>query len=223
MKITSVFTALLFMVFSFVSKAQITDTKKNKKTEWLVAALLQNKTDQTTVLGNPTIFNSPYGNAVAFNGIDDALFLKEMPLKGIESFTVEMIFKPESNGVFEQRILQIGEITGDRMLLEIRVVDSNWYFDGFVASRGVKLALAKEELIHPLGKWYHVAFVVTPNSLTTFVNGTQELQQNYTFNPIEQGQASIGVRMNKVTWFKGVIYKIQISPQALKPNQFLTL
>lgn len=218
MKITSVFTVLLFMVFS-LSKAQNT----NKKTEWLAASLLQNKTEQTTILGNPTMVNSPYGKVVAFNGIDDALFLKEMPLKGLESFTVEMIFKPGSNGIFEQRVLQIGEITGDRMLLEIRVIDNNWYFDGFVASKGVKLALATEELLHPLEKWYHVAFVVTPNSLTTFVNGKQELHKDYIFNPIQEGQTSIGVRMNKVTWFKGAIYKIQISPEALKPNQFLRL
>lgn len=211
------------MVFSFVSKAQSKDALSNKKKEWIVASLLENKTEQTTILGNPTMVQSPYGNVVAFNGIDDALFLKEMPLKGLESFTVEMIFKPESNGVFEQRILQIGEITGDRMLLEIRVVDDNWYFDGFVASKGVKLALATEELLHPLEKWYHVAFVVTPNSLTTFVNGKQELHKDYTFNPIQEGQTSIGVRMNKVTWFKGAIYKIQISPEALKPNQFLRL
>lgn len=221
MKITSAFTALLFMVFSFVSKAQSTDASSNKKTEWLVASLLQNKKEQTTILGNPTIVSSPYGNAVTFNGVDDALFLKEMPLKGLKSFTVEMFFKPESNGVFEQRILQIGESTGDRMLLEIRVLNNNWYFDGFVASKGVKLALATEELLHPLGQWYHVAFVVTSNSLTTYVNGKQELHKEYVFNPIEQGQTSIGVRMNKVTWFKGAIYKIQISPQALKPNQFL--
>jgi hypothetical protein len=223
MKITSVFTALLFMVFSFVSKAQSTDASSNKKTEWLAASLLQNKTEQTTILGNPAMVQSPYGNAVAFNGIDDALFLKEMPLKDLKSFTVEMIFKPESNGIFEQRVLQIGEITGDRMLLEIRVLDNNWYFDGFVASKGVKLALATEELLHPLEKWYHVAFVVTPNSLTTFVNGKQELHKDYTFNSIQEGQTSIGVRMNKVTWFKGAIYKIQISPEALKPNQFLRL
>lgn len=213
MKITSVFTVLLFMFFSFVSKAQ--------NTEWRVASLLQNK-KETTILSNPVIVNSPYGEAVAFDGIDDALFLNEMPLKDLESFTIEMIFKPESNGVFEQRILQIGELTGDRTLLEIRVVDNNWYFDGFVASRGVKLALATEELLHPLEKWYHVAFVVTPNSLTTFVNGNQELHKDYKFHPIEKGQTSIGVRMNKVSWFKGAIYKIQISPQALKPNQFLT-
>lgn len=222
MKITSVGTILFLTVFSFVVKAQHKDVEANKKAEWLMAFLLQNKTATTTILGNPVIVESPYGNAVAFDGIDDALFLEEMPLKGLKSFTVEMIFKPEMHA-FEQRILHIGGITTDRMLLEIRAVADNWYFDGFVASRGVKLALATEELLHPLGKWYHVAFVVTPNSLTTYVNGKQELHKEYTFNPIEEGQTSIGVRMNKVTWFKGAIYKIQISPEVLKPNQFLRL
>ncbi|MES2239521.1 MAG: LamG domain-containing protein [Bacteroidota bacterium] len=220
MKITSVFTVSLFMLFSFVLKAQNTEILKSKTT-WLLADLLKNKS--TEVLGNPAIVSSPYGEVVSFDGIDDALFLKEMPLKGLESFTVEMIFKPDNNSAFEQRVLHIGEIMGDRMLLEIRAVENNWYFDGYAATRGVKLALAKEDLLHPLGQWYHVAFVVTANSLTTFVNGKQELDEAYTFNPIETGQTSIGVRMNKVSWFKGAIYKIQISPTALKPNQFLRL
>lgn len=220
MKITSAFTVALFLFFSFTSKAQNTETIKSKTT-WLLADLLKNKS--TEVLGKPEIVASPYGEAVAFDGIDDALFLKEMPLKGLESFTVEMIFKPDVNALFEQRVLHIGEITSDRMLLEIRAVANNWYFDGYAASRGVKLALAKEDLLHPSGQWYHVAFVVTPTSLTTFVNGKQELHEAYTFNPIEKGQTSIGVRMNKVSWFKGAIYKIQISPTALKPNQFLRL
>lgn len=208
------------MLFSFVLKAQNTEILKSKTT-WLLADLLKNKS--TEVLGNPAIVSSPYGEVVSFDGIDDALFLKEMPLKGLESFTVEMIFKPDNNSAFEQRVLHIGEIMGDRMLLEIRAVENNWYFDGYAATRGVKLALAKEDLLHPLGQWYHVAFVVTANSLTTFVNGKQELDEAYTFNPIETGQTSIGVRMNKVSWFKGAIYKIQISPTALKPNQFLRL
>lgn len=209
------------MGFSFVSKARNTETTAKPKTVWLLASLLSNKSNAIEILGNPQIVNSPYGDAVAFDGIADALFLKEMPLKELESFTVEMIFKPEVDASFEQRILHIGGITTDRMLLEIRAVEANWYFDGFVASRGNKLALAKEEMLHPLGKWYHVAFVVTPNNLTTYVNGKKELQELYTFKPIEHGQTSIGVRMNKVTWFKGAIYKIQISPGVLKPNQFL--
>lgn len=211
------------MAFSFVAKAQKSDILESKKTEWLVSSLRSATFNGVEILGNPTIVSSPYGDAVAFDGIDDALFLKEMPLDGLESFTVEMIFKPELNGAFEQRILHIGGITTDRMLLEIRAVGNNWYFDGFAASRGLKLALAKEELLHPLEQWYHVAFVVTPTSLTTYVNGKKELKEDYTFYPIEKGQTSIGVRMNKVSWFKGMIYKIRISPNALKPNQFITI
>lgn len=223
MKTTIRYTFLLLLAFSLVANAQKSDALVSNKTEWLLANLRSESSNAIEILGNPTIVASPYGDAVAFDGIDDALFLKKMPLKGLESFTVEMIFKPEVSVPFEQRILHIGGITTDRMLLEIRAVENNWYFDGFVASRGVKLALAKEELLHPLGQWCHVAFVVTPKSLTTYVNGKQELQQEYTFNPIEKGQTSIGVRMNKVSWFKGVIYKILISPDALKPNQFITI
>lgn len=216
MKIISVVTVSIFMSFCWVAEAQ-------QQTQWLLADILKNKTNVVEITGNPQLVDSPYGKAVAFNGVDDGLFLNEMPLKGMKSFTVEMIFKPEEKGVFEQRVLHIGESKADRMLLEIRAVENNWYFDGYAASRGIKLALAKENLIHPLGQWYHVAFIVTPNSLTTFVNGKQELQEAYTFNPIEQGQTSIGVRMNKLSWFKGAVYTIKISPEVLKPNQFLRL
>lgn len=221
MKTTTGIIVLFFMIFSFKTNGQNLQSLPIKKTEWLIADFLKNKSSEIEILGNPKIVTSPYGDAVVFNGIDDAFFLKQTPLKGLESFTVEMIFKPEVNAPFEQRVLHIGEITGDRMLLEIRAVEDNWYFDGFAASKGVKLALAKEDLLHPLEKWYHVTFVVTPTSLTTFVNGKQELHEMYTFKPIELGQTSIGMRMNKVTWFKGAIYKIKISPTALKPNQFL--
>jgi len=40
--------------------------------------------------------------------------------------------------------------------------------------------------------------------------------------PIQTGQSSIGVRQNKVSWFKGAIYQLRISPEALSPNDFLT-
>ncbi len=110
------------MCFSLGSKGQNPEIKKeiNATTEWLLAHLLQSKSSNVEVSGNPKIVNSPYGEAVSFNGIDDALFLNELPLKSVQEFTVEMIFKPELKGVFEQRILHIGESTKDRMLLEIK-------------------------------------------------------------------------------------------------------
>lgn len=221
---TNQYIALLFISFSFASYAQNSVIQKDTtiKTEWLLANLLQSKSSNVEINGNPQVVSSPYGEAVSFDGIDDALFLDELPLQGLQEFTVEMIFKPEINGTFEQRVLHIGESRGDRMLLEIRAVDSNWYFDGYAASGTNKKALIDEKLIHPLEQWHHVAFVVTPKNRITFVNGKQELIEDFPFLPIETGQTSIGVRMNKVNWFKGTIYKIRITPKQISSKDFMT-
>lgn len=183
--------------------------------------MLSSGSEVIGIEGNPNIESSCYGPAVAFDGIDDALFLSQMPLAGMKEFTVEMIFKPEMNAAFEQRVLHIGEVKSDRVLLEIRAVDSNWYFDGFAASRGIKMTLADEKLNHPLGLWYHVAVVVSPRKMITYVNGIKELEAPYSFQSIEQGRTSIGVRMNKISWFKGSVYKIKITDRELKPNRFM--
>jgi hypothetical protein len=61
-----------------------------------------------------------------------------------------------------------------------------------------------------------------PKSLTTYVNGKQELHEETSFLPIETGQTSIGVRLNKVSWFKGAIYKIRITPKQINPNRFMS-
>ena len=215
--------AFLYMGFCLTSKGQNLEIKKesSQNTDWVLANLLREKSSNVEISGNPQIVTSPYGEAVTFNGIDDAFFLDEQPLKSLQEFTVEMIFKPAVNGLFEQRILHIGESTKDRILLEIRAVGSNWYFDGYAASGTNKKALINEKLIHPLEQWHHVAFVVTPKSLTTFVNGKQELFLDFPFLPIESGQTSIGVRMNKVCWFKGSIYKIRITPKQINLKDFM--
>lgn len=213
---------LLLISFTLTSNGQKTVLKKDVKTDWLLANLREEKSNNIEISGNPQIVSSPYGKAVFFNGIDDAIFVNQNPLQSLQEFTVEMIFKPEANGTFEQRILHIGQSKSDRMLLEIRAVEHNWYFDGFAASGIHKKALIEEKLIHPLEQWYHVAFVVTPKSLTTFVNGKQELYEDFSFLPIETGKTSIGVRMNKVSWFKGSIYKIRITPKQITPKDFMS-
>lgn len=215
------FIALLLISFSSTTIGQNTANKKNTTTDWLLANLLREKSSGIEINGNPQLVTSPYGEAVYFDGIDDAIFLNEMPLQSLEEFTVEMIFQPDNNAPFEQRILHIGESMGDRMLLEIRAVESNWYFDGFAGSGTNKKALINEKLIHPLGQWYHVAFVVTPKSLTTYINGKKELHEEFSFLPIQTGQTSFGVRQNKVSWFKGTIYKIRISSKRIDAKDFM--
>lgn len=186
------------------------------------AQILGNDACALEVSGTPHPIPSPYGEALHFNGINDQLLLGLLPLKSVPEFTVEMVFNPDSTEQFEQRMLHMGEDRGDRMLLELRAVNGNWYFDGYAASGNNKKALIDETKLHPLGQWYHVAFVVTPESLTTFVNGKQELHEDFPFLPIATGQTSIGARIDKRSWFCGSIYQVRITPKALQPNQFLT-
>ncbi|WP_308991045.1 LamG-like jellyroll fold domain-containing protein [Mariniflexile litorale] len=217
-------TYLLFLCITFVSNSQNKqgDLNNTQNLEWLISSMINEKFDDIQVSGKPKIVSSPYGDAVYFNGVEDAFFLERLPIESMEEFTIEMIFNPSIDGDFEQRVVHLGEVSGDRMLLEIRAIDGNWYFDGFAASGENKLALIDEKLIHPLGKWYHVAFVVAKDSLSTYVNGKLELTEPFSFRPIETGQSSVGVRLNKRSWFKGNIYKIKISSKKLRPYDFMT-
>ncbi len=208
-------TTLLFFLL-------ITTFGYTQTTRWYPAKILKSK-KYSELSDSPKLIDSPFGKAVWFDGQDDGLWLDNFPLKDLTEFTVEMIFCPDSaQAPFEQRMLHIGEDKGDRMLLELRAVNGNWYFDGFAASGANKKALIDENLLHPLGQWYHVAFVVSPNQLTTFVNGQQELTQDFEFLPIQKGASSIGARIDKRSWFKGAIYKIRITPKAIKPSEFMT-
>jgi hypothetical protein len=221
-KITNRSVSLCVLLLMLLSGRRISEgTIPPGQMEWVLANLLEEKSKGIQIKGNPRVINSPYGKAVYFNGVTDALFLEEMPLKALKEFTVEMIFCPDTLAPFEQRPLHIGEITGDRMLIEIRAVDSTWYLDGFVASTVNKKALIDDCVTHPLGKWYHVALVVGPERLTTFVNRKQELSEPFSFAPIESGRSSIGVRQNEKSWFKGMIYKVRITPKLLKPDDFM--
>src|SRR6185437_8982630 len=48
----------------------------------------------TKVLGAPQLIDTPAGKAVAFNGVDSALFVNVHPLAGAATWTWEMVFRP---------------------------------------------------------------------------------------------------------------------------------
>lgn len=73
---------------------------------------------------------------------------------------------------------------------------------------------------NPLGDWAHVALVPEGGTMKHYVNGQLELQGDLDFRPINSGRTSIGVRLNKVHWYKGAIGSIRITPQALNPETF---
>ncbi len=210
-----------FSICHIASSQQKEAYKFNHCIYWEIKDLIHD-INYCQIEGSPIITDCPYGKAVSFNGMNDGIFIDTLPTYGLTKMTIEVIFKPCSGGSFEQRFLHIGEIKGNRILLELRSLEDNWYLDAFVNSNSVKKVLVNPALKHPLDKWYHIAFVIDGNNLYTYVNHIKELEDTFHYEPINKGKTSIGVRQNKVSWFTGTIYKIKISPYCVKTEDFLS-
>jgi hypothetical protein len=178
---------------------------------------------KTTVSGSPRLIDTPQGKAIEFDGRGDGLFLEANPLADLKQFTAEVIFQPAAGGPTEQRFVHMQEEgSEDRLLFEIRLTDDNrWFLDAFIKSGAGNYTLYAEKLTHPIGPWYHAAIVVDRMTMRHYVNGVEELSTPVKFEPQKTGRTSIGVRLNKVSWFKGAVRQIRVSPQALSPSQFL--
>src|SRR6201996_3014634 len=187
------------------------------------------------VEGHPQLVDSPLGKAVQFNGKDDALFFSERPLVGAKTFTIEAIFRPEG-GDFQQRWMHIAETdpktgldaspygTSDpnpRFMFEVRVVKDQWYLDAFVNSKAGSKALAFPEKLHPVGPWYAVEQTYDGKTYRSYVNGVLEGEGDVAFEPHGPGHMMVGVRMNRVNYFKGSVAEARFTTHALKPSEFL--
>lgn len=221
MNLNNLFLSVFMFLVLFISERTLSQTKN--QTEWILSNLILSKTEGIRIAGNPQIIDCKYGKALLFNGSTDGIFMDQMPLDGLKKFTVEVIFRPESGGNFEQRFFHCGEVKGDRVLLELRANPTDWYFDAFITSGDQKKTLIEPKLVHPLDQWYHLAFVIANGKQETYINGIKELESQIEIAPLHGGKTSIGVRLNEQSWFKGAISKIRISPRALSPQKFLQL
>jgi hypothetical protein len=180
----------------------------------------------TTVLGHPRVIDTPAGKAVEFNGVDDGIQLDVHPLAGAETFTFEAIFRPDG-GNAEQRWFHLeqnpanGSDENSRMLFEIRVIDGKWCLDAFNKSGPVQKALLNRQHLHPLGRWFHVAAVYDGKEFRSYVDGVQDGAAAVQLAPQGDGRTSVGVRMNKVFYFKGAVRLARFSRRALAPVEFL--
>jgi len=184
----------------------------------------------TRVEGQPRLIGSPWGKAVQFDGVDDALFIDEHPLAGAATFTIEALFRPDG-GAFEQRWLHLasdeseapapgGGTPGTRFLFEIRVVGTEWYLDAFARGPGYNQALMYADKLHPVGRWFHVAQTFDGSIYRSFVNGVLQGEAPLAFTPQGPGRSSVGVRMNKVNWFNGAVREARFTPRSLAPSEF---
>ena len=127
---------------------------------WKFDSITQIGGHAVTAEGHPRVIATPAGKAVEFGGVEDALFLNVHPLAGAETFTWEVIFRPDVGGAAEQRFFHFQEDgTDTRMLFEIRVIDGKWCLDSFAQSGKESKALLDREKLHTLGAWHHAAAV----------------------------------------------------------------
>jgi hypothetical protein len=188
------------------------------------------------VEGDPRLIRTGAGAAVAFDGVDDGLFVPAHPLAGAATFTFEAIFRPDG-GAVEQRWFHLAEAdpaapagiyppvkpSGPRFLFEIRALPNRWYLDAFTAGPGYNRTLMVPEKLHPLGRWYHVAQTFDGRTYRSYVDGQIQAESPLAFVPQGPGFSSIGTRINRRNYFHGAVYAARFTQRALAPQDFMKL
>ena len=175
-----------------------------------------------TAEGHPRVIVTPAGKAVEFGGVDDALFLDVPPLAGAETFTWEVIFRPDAGGAAEQRFFHFQENgTETRMLFEIRVIDGKWCLDSYAQSGTESKALMDRGKLHTLAVWHHAAAVYDGRQYRNYVDGVLEGAAEVHLAPQGAGRTSVGTRINRRDYFKGAVLAARMTNRALPVSEFL--
>jgi hypothetical protein len=171
------------------------------------------------VIGAPQVRTEGGITAVWFDGAHDGIFMPAIPIAGAKAFTIEVLFRPIDGGLDAQRFFHLEDTTGTRALIELRENGKgSWWLDTFLrggASAAVGRPLIDDKRVHPTGEWYWVALRYDGTTMTDFVNGEKELEGTVSIPPFGAGRISLGVRQNKVFWFKGAIREVRFHHEAL--------
>lgn len=189
--------------------------KPSNVTIWKLDNLKSIGEQMPQVLGSPVGVRGNDGVSLQFNGQSDGLILPVNPIQGWNEFTIELHFKPDAHGPAEQRFLHVQDQANSRGLLELRMSDAGWALDAFLLSGTSQRALLDPTKLHPADQWTWVAMTYKDGKLISYVNGEKQLEGEVTFAPMGPGQISLGVRQNKISWFKGLIGEVRFHQVAL--------
>ncbi|GEM_PF-884895 len=216
--------SLVFFVSCICLRAQT--EKEQLNFSWPIDNLSNIGGYPVTVFGKPEVKEFPEGTAVIFNGIDDGLIIQGCPINKSSEFTIEIIFKPDSafpNNI-EQRFVHIQQpsLESRRILLELRLNANNgWSVDTHIRADSTHLTSLAKDYPHPMNRWYHIAFVYTNGVAAHYVNGVKEMSGSVSYIPVDSAYISLGMRMDKRSFFKGAIRTVRLSRRALRPSEFL--
>ena len=176
------------------------------------------------LVGAPAVVSTEIGPAVRFNGASDGLLLERNPLEGLSQFTIEVLLAPDTDGPVEQRFLHAQELEGEnRALVELRLNDGRWALDSYVRHGDTQLTLLDLSKTHRAGEWRVSSTTFDGAVMRHFVDGVEQGSGAVAFRPLGRGRTSIGVRQNRVSWFKGRMHTVRITPSALPPSRFMTV
>ena len=177
------------------------------------------------VIGSPVVVQTEVGPAVQFNGKTDGLLIENNPLEGLSKFTVEVLFAPDADGGEEQRFLHISEDGSDnrRTLMELRQDKGGpWSLDTYLRYDEAQLTELDRAKTHAPG-WHVATLTFDGKTMAHYVDGVPELSGAVAFQPLKAGKTSIGVRQNLISYFKGRVRTVRVTPRVLTPPEFLTV
>jgi Concanavalin A-like lectin/glucanases superfamily len=174
--------------------------------------MLEHSSSRVKVLGSPTVAKSAGFEGMVFDGVDDGLVADCNPLCGVNSFAIEVLIAPAAGGPEEQRFLHIEDEAGRRTLLELRMVGTDaWTLDTFLhEDDSNRRALIDRTKTHSANRWTWVALRYDGTTMQHFVDGVLEAEGPVALRPFSTGRVSVGMRLNQVSWYKGLIGEVRV-------------
>ncbi|MEP7355730.1 MAG: LamG-like jellyroll fold domain-containing protein [Anaerolineales bacterium] len=212
--------------------------KSTHSVTWDIGRLDKIDGHAATVVGNPQVIVTPAGRAVLFDGVKDGLVIDNHPLAGFSQFTFEALVRADG-GEPAQRWFHLAETdprtgldatvapdnpTNDsnpRFTFELRVAGDQCYFESFTHGPTYQSALIDKTKTHQLGRWCTVTQTYDGQFHRSYVDGVLEKQGPLAYMPQGPGRASIGMRINHVSYFKGAVMRARFAPWAMAPSEFL--
>ena len=84
------------------------------------------------------------------------------------------------------------------------------------------MTLIDRNVRHSAAAWHAAALTYDGKIMADFVDGKQVQAGVVAFGPMGAGRTLIGVRQNKVSWFKGRVRLVRFSTEALPAARLLT-